>query len=80
LYLSVYIKDSDTYAERDGKPPPPKKQILQMKAKSSSETPVNSYQTTRSHIAEDSNCRDNLQLSAFYYLWQTTMNKYSWNS
>jgi len=42
-----------------------------MKAKSSSETPVNSYQTTQSHIPESSNRqsnrRDNLKFLALYY-------------
>jgi hypothetical protein len=53
------------------------KEILKMKATSSSETPVNSYQTTRSHIPEvshrHSNRRDNLKSFAFSYPWKTTM-------
>jgi len=32
-----------------------KRKTIKMKATSSSETPVNSYQTTQSHIPEDSN-------------------------
>jgi len=48
-----------------------------MKAASSSETPVNSYQTTQSHIPEDSNRqsnrRDNLKSLVLYYPWKTTM-------
>ena len=53
------------------------KEILKMKATSSSETPVNSYQTAQSHIPEDSNRHSNrgdkLKSLAFYYPWKTTM-------
>lgn len=52
-------------------------EILKMEATISSETPVNSYQTTQSHIPEDSNRhnnrRDNLKSLAFYCPWKTTM-------